>query len=47
MMSRFTHQNQMEYFNADYSEEIIKNVIYIGIIFQTNWWIDYLFFNTI
>lgn len=25
-MSRFTHQNQMEYFDADYSEELIKNV---------------------
>jgi hypothetical protein len=27
-MQRFTQQNQMEYFDGDYSEEIVRNVIY-------------------
>jgi hypothetical protein len=26
LIQRFTQQNQMEYFDADYSEEIAKNV---------------------
>jgi hypothetical protein len=26
LIQRFTQQNQMEYFDADYSEEINKNV---------------------
>ena len=26
LIQRFTQQNQMEYFDADYSEEIFKNV---------------------
>jgi hypothetical protein len=26
MINRFTQQNQMEYFDADYCEEIVKNV---------------------
>ena len=30
MINRFTQQNQMEYFDADYCEEIVKNVNYIN-----------------